>query len=134
GPLAPLITRDCTLPLLTVLYASREGGVAARVAQEPPVVTVADRLQEVSQDRSGPFIAALSKDPSARQSFLQALGGAEATCDFTDGIRMTLQDGRVVHIRPSGNAPELRLYVEAQDPEDAQTLLTEGLALLRQNF
>ena len=33
--------------------------------------------------------------------------------DFTDGLWMTLTDGAVLQIRPSGNAPELRLYVEA---------------------
>jgi phosphomannomutase len=33
-----------------------------------------------------------------------------------------------VHFRPSGNAPELRLYVEAVMPERAADLLEWGLA------
>ena len=44
---------------------------------------------------------------------------------------MTLHDGAVVHVRPSGNAPELRLYVEAPTADRAEALLTAGLAALR---
>ncbi|MBU2023279.1 MAG: phosphomannomutase, partial [Gammaproteobacteria bacterium] len=35
--------------------------------------------------------------------------------DETDGLRMTLNSGDIVHLRPSGNAPELRCYVESSD-------------------
>ncbi len=30
--------------------------------------------------------------------------------DMTDGMRITLRDGCIVHLRASGNAPELRCY------------------------
>ncbi len=33
--------------------------------------------------------------------------------DITDGLRMTLSNGDIVHLRPSGNAPELRCYSES---------------------
>mgnify|MGYP001793869385 CR=1 FL=1 len=130
GPLAPLITRDCTLPLLTVLYASREGGVAARVAQEPPVVTVADRLQEVDQRKSRVLLETWQNNPTARAAFLASLGKQELGMDLTDGLRMTLTDGDVIHVRPSGNAPELRLYIETKDPASAEKLLTQALVQL----
>lgn len=35
--------------------------------------------------------------------------------DETDGLRITLADNRIVHLRPSGNAPELRCYAEAEN-------------------
>ncbi|MAE91110.1 MAG: phosphomannomutase, partial [Pelagibaca sp.] len=66
----------------------------------------------------------------ARASFLAQLGGDESDTDLTDGVRMTLTDGRIVHVRASGNAPELRLYVEASDKAGAEALMTEGLAAL----
>ncbi len=47
-----------------------------------------------------------------------------------DGLRVTLTDGRVIHFRPSGNAPEMRCYVEAADKASAASLLDEGLSLL----
>jgi phosphomannomutase len=39
------------------------------------------------------------------------------------------KNGEVVHFRPSGNAPELRVYVEAVTPERAEGLLEWGLAV-----
>ncbi len=127
---APLPTRDCVLPLVMALIAAKDAPLSARVAQEPPVVTLADRLQDIAQERSAPFIAALGDSAAARAAFLEALGGQEAECDLTDGVRMTLTDGRVVHVRPSGNAPELRLYVEAKARLEAESLLTAGLTHL----
>lgn len=131
GPIPALPTRDCILPLVMVLIAARGDAVSARVAQEPPVVTLADRLQDIPQEASQPFIARMATDAEARRDFLTRLGGAEAAVDLTDGVRITLTDGRIVHLRPSGNAPEFRLYVEAADSPGASALLTTGLEVLR---
>jgi phosphomannomutase len=73
----------------------------------------------------------LTEDAQARAAFLAPLGVSEAMLDLTDGLRMTLPDARVVHIRPSGNAPELRLYVEACDAAEALDLMQRALAQLR---
>ncbi len=131
GGLSALPTRDCMLPLIMTLVAAGQGTVSARVAQEPPVITMADRLQEVPQEASQPFVARLRESASARAEFLGLLGSAESECDLTDGVRMRLGDGGIVHVRPSGNAPELRLYVEAEDRDAALALMDKGLAALR---
>jgi phosphomannomutase len=34
--------------------------------------------------------------------------------DETDGLRVTLTDERIIHLRPSGNAPDLRCHAEAE--------------------
>ncbi|MDF3625661.1 hypothetical protein [Brytella acorum] len=47
--------------------------------------------------------------------------------DETDGVRMTFARNEIVHLRPSGNAPELRVYVEADTPARAAELLAVGL-------
>jgi phosphomannomutase len=116
------------------LVAAGEGPVSQRVAHEPRVITVADRLQDVPQVRSSAFVGKLAQDPEARACLLAALGSTERKTDLTDGVRMYLTDGRVVHVRPSGNAPELRLYVEAQDEEAASATLALGLDVLRSNL
>ncbi len=134
GTLLPLITRDCVLPLIMTLVAAGDGPVSQRVAHEPRVITVADRLQDVPQVRSSAFVGKLAQDPEARARFLAALGSTERKTDLTDGVRMYLTDGRVVHVRPSGNAPELRLYVEAQDEDAANATLALGLDVLRSNL
>ena len=50
------------------------------------------------------------------------------------GLRMILQDGTVVHIRASGNAPELRLYVEAASDAEAYALMRRALGELRKTL
>ncbi|HVI73717.1 MAG TPA: hypothetical protein VM683_01920, partial [Anaeromyxobacteraceae bacterium] len=44
-----------------------------------------------------------------------------------DGLRVTLAGGDIVHLRPSGNAPELRCYAEADTPARAVELSRWGL-------
>jgi phosphomannomutase len=141
GPLPPLMTRDSLLPLIAPLALARSaGGLAALVAAEPARFTAADRLQEVPTERSLALVAGLDADPGARAAFLAGLGGAglggadpggaEVAVDRTDGLRLTLDSGRVIHLRPSGNAPELRCYAEAETAEAAEALLAAGLAAL----
>ena len=63
--------------------------------------------------------------------FLAAFDESAAATDLTDGLRLTLASGRVLHLRPSGNAPELRLYIEAESQPQAAAMLARGLGLLR---
>ncbi|MDX8354571.1 phosphomannomutase [Cognatiyoonia sp. IB215182] len=130
GKLAPLMTRDAVLPIVASLATAKEGGLAARVAAEPARFTAADRLQEVPQQKAQDFVAQMLNDPGARAGFLDHLDATESAINAIDGPRMTLRDGRVVHVRPSGNAPELRLYVEADTAERANATLKRGLAEL----
>ena len=130
GPLTALLTRDCTLPLVAVLVSAGQGGVAARVAREPAIVTRADRLQDIPQDKSGALISELTGDAGARADFLDALRQREAGTHLTDGLRIALEGGGTLHLRPSGNAPELRVYVEGTDAKAAEALLAAALAHL----
>ncbi|MEE4186969.1 MAG: phosphomannomutase [Roseobacter sp.] len=135
GPLDPLLTRDCVLPLVAVLVAARGGPVSARVAKEPAIFTQADRLQEVPTEASRSLVDTLSQSAQARHAFLAPLGVTQTSApDLTDGLRLPLDGDRTLHIRPSGNAPELRLYVEANTPDAASSLLASGLAQLRKTL
>ncbi|NTT87287.1 phosphohexomutase domain-containing protein [Tabrizicola fusiformis] len=135
GPLPPLATRDSLLPLLAPLSRARAaGGLAALVAAEPPRFTASDRLEDIPVTRSQALIAGFEADGTRLDGFLAALGEGLATIDHTDGLRVTLRSGRVVHMRPSGNAPEFRLYAEAEAPELAAGLLAQGLTLLRSHL
>lgn len=109
GPLPMLMTRDSHLPIIAPLVAAGAQGIAARVAAEPPRFTAADRLQEVPTEVSGALVLRLRNDAAAREAFLADFGVDTATgIDTTDGLRLTLSSGRIIHLRPSGNAPELR--------------------------
>jgi phosphomannomutase len=48
--------------------------------------------------------------------------GSVARVNYLDGIRITFENGDVVHLRPSGNAPEFRFYTEANTPQRAREL------------
>ena len=130
GLLAPLLTRDALLPLIAPLAAAREAGKSIRdlVQELPNRVTATDRLQGIAADVARTFLGRLDRAREARADFLAGLGN-EAEISRVDGLRMQLVGGAILHLRPSGNAPEFRVYAEADSLADAQALL--GAALQR---
>ena len=56
------------------------------------------------------------------------IAGLPTAIDTTDGYRMSFADGAVIHFRPSGNAPELRCYTEAETEDRARDLNARALA------
>lgn len=125
GVLPALPTRDSFLPIIAVLVAGGDGKISDRVAQEPPRFTAADRLQGIEPAVSSAFLAGLTG--AERADFLSFTDGDEVAEDKTDGLRLTLGSDEIVHLRPSGNAPEFRLYVEAATQDRADQLLSDGL-------
>lgn len=128
--LTPLMTRDSLLPLIVPMICARGQGLDAVIAGQPARFTAAGRLQDVPPEKSKAMIAELDTNKVALESFLSKFGGVAASVDRTDGLRVTLQDGRIVHLRPSGNAPECRFYTEAENASAAQDTLISGLAAL----
>lgn len=130
GPIPPLMTRDAALPMVAVLVAAKAaGGLVPLRARLPARFTAADRLQEVDMDRAGAFLARIDRDADARATFLADLGlPPEEGADRTDGLRLRLRGGEVLHLRPSGNAPEFRVYAEAAAADRAEALLARALA------
>lgn len=129
--LAPLMTRDAVLPIIALLMASKGQSVAAMVADQPARFTAADRFQEVPTEASAALIKCFACETSTLDAFLAQVGGEAASIDQTDGLRVTLTDGRIVHLRPPGNAPECRIYADAGTREVAEETLQQGLVALR---
>lgn len=125
--LSPLMTRDSLLPILAPLALARGRTVSALVADQPKRFTAADRLQDIPTDISAALVAKIDTDT---RPLLDPLGLTLTRIDRTDGLRMICV-GAVVHMRPSGNAPELRVYVEADSKAKCQALLGQGLAALK---
>jgi phosphomannomutase len=122
-PLEELATRDAVLPLLAVLgLAARENRpVDDLVAALPLRQAIADRLQNVPGEKSAAFLERLRMDANYAGAVFEPHGIA-ALSDI-DGLRFTTGSGDVVHFRASGNAPELRCYIEGSTPDVAQELL-----------
>jgi phosphomannomutase len=133
GELAPLPTRDSFLPILAVL------GMAAAAGQSLSELklslglpsTAADRLENFATERSAALMVWLLADEGNLESFLSPLG-QPAGINELDGLRVTLSSSNIVHLRPSGNAPEMRCYVEAGSADEAAEMLEIGLGLLRE--
>ncbi|MBC8129307.1 MAG: phosphomannomutase [Rhizobiaceae bacterium] len=126
--LARLATRDAVLPILSILASIRTDGrpLSARVDGLGIGAAGAHRLQNTPPAASGALLAALGGDRSFAEDYFQEIG-AIAGVDTLDGVRTRFADGRIVHYRASGNAPELRCYVEASDEADVESLLRWGL-------
>ena len=128
--LAALPTRDAVLPILAVLTAAREAGTSLGdlVASLRAGFAAAHRLPDVPAEASAQFLVRLGDDAAFRDALVAPVGSLRAV-DRTDGVRLALADGSVVHYRASGNAPELRCYVEAPSEDGARALLEWGLGV-----
>ena len=50
-----------------------------------------------------------------------------AHVDYTDGVRILFANGEVAHVRPSGNADELRIYAVADTQSRADAIAAMGV-------
>ena len=130
--LVALPTRDSLLPVLTVL--------ALAAAQSRPLSEIAagfalpaaasDRLENMPVETSAALMAELRSGAGPLSAFLAPIGVPAKVSDI-DGLRVALEDGNIIHFRPSGNAPEMRCYVEAGSETAATRLLAAGLDRIR---
>ncbi len=138
-PLRALPTRDAVIVMLGVLLLARRErkSVAGLVATLPARFTASDRLKDFATEKSRGILERfpVDDDAQARQALDALFGacvGASATgIDRTDGVRVLFANGEVLHLRPSGNAPEFRCYTEASTPERANELCERALNQLR---
>jgi phosphomannomutase len=129
--LVRLPTRDAILPIIGALLAARKAGLSLSklAATLPPRVMKADRLKEVAPEIGKRFLGDMAGSRAARA----ALDGAVAdpvSVDETDGVRLTLADRSIVHFRQSGNAPELRCYVETGTAAETDALLARMITAM----
>lgn len=136
--LRALPTRDAVIVILGVLLlARREGLSVSRLVQSlPPRFTASDRLKEFPTESGLEILARFSgADEACNRQALEMdfglmVGAAVQEVDRTDGVRVTFGNGEVVHLRPSGNAPEFRCYTEASEASRAEALCRGVLAIL----
>ena len=118
--LSPLPTRDAVILHLAILLLSIEKNmtISELVSELPQRFSYSNRLKEFPTDKSSARINQLyTGDESRDKETIGAIFGEHfgpvASFDTTDGLRMTFESDEIVHLRPSGNAPEFRCYNEA---------------------
>ncbi len=126
--LAALPTRDAAIvPLAVILLAKRQGlRISELLDRLPKRYTFSDRIKNFPTNLSKQFIAELvsgSLEKSLCNIKAQFSGcSSPVSLDKTDGLRITFDTQDIVHLRPSGNAPEFRCYTEAETEEKAKNL------------
>jgi phosphomannomutase len=137
GILTALPTRDALLVAVTILHAARARGVpvSALAADLPQRFTASDRIKDFPTELSQARLAELSsgdiaRDEEALNQVFAGSFGPVAEMDNTDGLRVTFSSGEIAHLRPSGNAPELRAYTEADTAERAVEMNRICMAIL----
>ncbi|AJR22769.1 phosphomannomutase [Sphingobium sp. YBL2] len=136
--LAALPTRDAVLPIIATLVGARQQGVAlsALLDQLPARYTFSERLQNYPTAQSQSLIAHLEQGSEVEilarlRAMFGALAGEADRIDRTDGLRIHFTGGDIIHLRPSGNAPELRCYTESNSADRAAWLNGQALKLIR---
>lgn len=129
--LKALPTRDALLPGIALLSQAAGTPLSAQVARLPARFTASDRIQGIATATSKAFIEAATQTPSVFLSLLDKTADEIEAINTTDGLRISLKDGEIIHLRPSGNAPELRCYVEANTSAAASQRVQQVLQHLR---
>lgn len=119
GLITALPTRDAVLPIIAILAAARNSSVGALVAELPKRFTYSDRISEFSAERRDALMEWMLEGRKGavrlEAAFGPIAGASLETVDLTDGVRMIFNNDRIIHLRGSGNAPEMRCYTEAEE-------------------
>ncbi|HQS38264.1 MAG: phosphomannomutase [Methylotenera sp. 24-45-7] len=128
--LTALATRDAVLPILAVLAMAQQRAckVSGLLKSLPSRYTYSDRLQNCPTLQSTQLLNLLQHQAQQAQLMMAPDAGQIVATDITDGLRLSFSNGDIVHLRPSGNAPELRCYAESDTQENAKFLCTQCLA------
>jgi phosphomannomutase len=136
--LRSLPTRDAVIVMLGILLLARRQGkkVSELAADLPARFTSSDRLKNFATEKSREILARFdtgsdAADKNAIAAVFGELAGPVATLDRTDGLRITFANQEIIHLRPSGNAPEFRCYTEAATNDRAVGLNSLALEKLR---
>ena len=135
--LSPLLTRDAVLPILCALYASaeRSRSLVELFSELPPRYSKAGLLDDFAREKSLEIIRRYKPGdfPAIRKElsgyFTRELGFDDiVNIDTTDGLRLYFANGDIAHIRPSGNAPQLRIYAVANTQVRADAIVEHALS------
>lgn len=130
--LQALPTRDAVLPILTALLAASKQGRSIKelFAALPQRFTGGGLVDAVPVGKIKQFKANVESNAYSKEVIAKILNVAPneiAKTDSTDGLRLYFTDGKVVHFRPSGNAPQMRVYTNCDTEAEADAIVTKAV-------
>jgi phosphomannomutase len=129
--LKALPTRDALLPGLVLLASIGSKKLSTMVNSLPRRFTASDRIQQVPTHLSKALLAEGLLSPNKLLNQLGLSTREIQSLDQTDGLRILFADDDIIHLRPSGNAPELRCYAESTGQASAEALVQTVLRALK---
>jgi phosphomannomutase len=138
--LKALPTRDAILPILGTLFAAAGKGLSlvelfARLPKRYGRAALLEQFPRATGLKLVDFLSPHGGHPPdairerLAKFFTPAMGfGAITHVDYTDGVRVLFDNGDVAHVRPSGNADELRIYAVADTQKRADAIAAMGVA------
>lgn len=127
--LKPLPTRDAVLPVLMIMLSLNSSSWSDILESLPNRATDSLLLRGVNMDSAKALLDDMKLGIEATQQILGDTFGRLIDINSIDGVRLTFADETVVHFRPSGNAPEFRAYLEADNE-----VVTQQLKCLAEEF
>ncbi|EGR3111603.1 phosphomannomutase [Vibrio parahaemolyticus] len=129
--LKSLPTRDAILPVIMLLSLCKQYKISELVDKLPNRFTHSDRITDFASDKSLSIIEETKENPKALLNKIGLANTDILLLEETDGLRLVLENDDVIHLRPSGNAPELRCYAESSSMLNAINLVETTLDILK---
>ena len=141
--LTKLATRDAFLPIVCALVAAASKGIKVSELFKPLPArfTQAGLIDNFPLENSRLILEKYSQNTPDNYRRLEGFFSPDAgfsritNINSLDGVRITFDSGDIAHIRPSGNAPQLRIYSvansQARADEIVKLALDEPAGILR---
>lgn len=132
--LAPLATRDAIFPIIVALLAAKDSSVAEVFNKLPKRFTSSGLIDNFATEVSAKIVSKFASDSAESREelgkyFTPELGfGKVKQINTLDGIRIFFENGDIAHLRPSGNAPQLRIYSVANSKERADQIVGQAIS------
>jgi phosphomannomutase len=136
GTLKALPTRDAFFPIFIALLSATQEGikVSELFGRLPQRFTDAGLIDDFPVEVSKAMIERFSENTAEVRKELDQYFPPEdgfddiKEIDTLDGVRIKFTNGDIAHLRPSSNAPQLRIYSVADSPERAAEIVALAIA------
>jgi len=136
--LSALPTRDAVIVILSLLVDCSQQAIPMSMlaAQLPARYTHSDRIKHIPTAKSQALLKELDsgnpdQDRQLIADFFDQQFGHVNSINRTDGLRVKFENGNIIHLRPSGNAPELRCYSESDSFAEAMSINQAALMTVK---
>lgn len=131
--LQSLPTRDAVLPILMALMSARDKKISIKQLFKslPPRYTGGGLVDNVPLTSINKFKNSIKVGEFNINIISHLLGVDEKTVvsiNTTDGLRVIFDNNDVIHARPSGNAPQVRIYTNCDSQKRADEIVSDAIS------